>query len=662
MIFFEQAFQFKLTDNFCDQYKTLKPDFGPIGLITYKRTYARTLPDGSSEDWWQTVKRVVEGIYTIQLNHCKHLRLPWNQLKAQASAREMYDRIFHMKFLPAGRSLYSMGTEVVSLRGSAALYNCAMVSTENINYNFSEPFVWLMDMSMCGVGVAFDTRGRNKIKLQTPTVTDETYTVDDSREGWCELVRVILDAYIGKEDLPRNVDYSKIRPAGSPLVTSGGIAPGPGPLITCERELRQVLDKNTGKQVSSTLIVDLMNIIGKAVVSGGKRRTAELALGDSNDGEYVSLKDPEKFSDEITKYRWASNNSIIAIGGMDYTTVAAQTAKNGEPGYIWLDNCRHYGRIKDGYGDFDLDVIGVNPCGEITLEDHELCNLVETYPSRHTDLEDFKKTMKYAYLYAKSVTLVPCHCERTNQVMMRNRRLGISQSGITEAINKLGLTIYLNWCDQGYAYIKHMDNIYSSWLCIPRSKKLTTVKPSGSISLLPGVTPGIHYPHSEYYIRRVKLDRNGPLYELMTKAGYQIVESVYEDNTWVAEIPVKANNFFRGKSDVSIWEQLELGAKIQYYWSDNSVSQTITYEESEARVIKHALDLYQDRLKGASFLANKHGYKQAPYEEITKEQYDEMASKLRPIKFKSKTTVHDNEEKGCDGDSCNIDARAEKTK
>jgi len=301
-----------------------------------------------------------------------------------------------------------------------------------------------------------------------------------------------------------------------------------------------------------------------------------------------------------------------------------------------------------------LDIIFTANCGEQSLESFELCCLVETFPSRHNSYEEFQDTLKYAYLYAKSVTLVNTHWKETNAVMLKNRRMGISQTGIIEAFKKHGRRKMLEWCDKAYKYLRKLDEEYSDWLCIPKSIKLTTVKPSGTVSLLPGVTPGIHYPHSEYYIRRIRLSKNSDLIEPIKKAGYRVVEDLYSPNTVVAEFPVHEKYFDRSKKDVSIWEQAENAAAYQKYWSDNQVSITITFKEEEADQIKYVLECYEDKLKSVSFLPLKeHGYKQAPYEEITKEQYEEMISKIKPLKL-DETRDRAIGEKFCDTDSCEV--------
>lgn len=648
--------RFHLSEKFLAEYQGKQPDWGPLGYITFKRTYARVISeeDSRTEEYWETLRRVVEGCYTIQQNHCLSLKLPWNPHKAQRSAQEMFRLMWHFKFLPPGRGLWMMGSDYIYKRGSAALNNCAFVSTDEIDTDFAEPFCFLMDLSMLGVGVAFDTKGAGKITIQEPQIGEYTHVVEDSKEGWCDLVRVVLNAFVGRGKRPAHIDYGKIRPMGSPIKTFGGIAPGPQPLIECVENIIKILTPRGGNQISSTDITDLMNVIGKCVVSGGVRRTAELALGNPDDAEYLQLKDPKLHGDKLTAWRWASNNSVNAYEGMDYGVVGTQTAKNGEPGYFWLENARAFGRLKDGPTWEDAKVSGTNPCAEQSLESYEICNLVETFPSRHESIEEYKRTLKFAYLYAKTVTLIPTHNERTNAIMLRNRRIGLSQSGIVESFRQHGRREHFHWCDEGYAYIEKLDKIYSQWLCVPESVKKTSVKPSGTVSLLPGVTPGIHYAHAEYYFRTIRIDKTSPLIEPIRRAGYRIEESVYGDNTWVVYFPVHEQFFDRSKNEVSVWEQVENVAQMQYYWADNQVSATITFSPEEAKDIPFILELYETRLKSISFLPIKdHNYPQAPYQQITKEAFDLAVSKLKPLDFSSINT-DEAQDLFCDGDKCEL--------
>jgi len=648
--------RFRLSEKFLSEFAGRQPDWGPLGYVTYKRTYARPIPGekNRTEEYWETVRRVVEGCYTIQLNHCKQLKLPWNMDKAQESAQTMYRLIWNFRFLPPGRGLWMMGTDYIWERGSAALNNCAFVSTEEIDVSFAEPFCFLMDMSMLGVGVAFDTKGAGKVTISQPRPVARTHVVSDSKEGWADIVRIILESYVGNGKRPEEIDYSQIRPSGAPIKTFGGIAPGPKPLIECIANIDRILEPRCGQKISSTDITDLMNVIGKCVVSGGVRRTAELALGAPDDEEYLKLKDPDLNGEKLTQWRWASNNSVAAHVGMDYSALGLQTAKNGEPGYFWLDNARAYGRTKDGPNYVDAKVAGTNPCAEQSLESYEICNLVETFPSLHDSYEEYRQTLKYAYLYAKTVTLLPTHNERTNAIMLRNRRIGLSQSGIVESFEKHGRRQHLQWCDKGYKYIGELDKIYSQWLCIPESIKKTSIKPSGTVSLLPGVTPGIHYAHSEYYLRAIRLDKTSLLVEPVKRAGYRVEESVYGDNTLVVYFPVKQRNFERSKTDVSIWEQVENIAQMQYFWADNQVSATVTFKPEEAQDIPKILELYESRLKSISFLPlTDHSYPQAPYQEITQEMYMHAVSRLSPLDFHAINT-DEAQDLFCDGDKCEL--------
>lgn len=651
--------KFKLSDNFLDAFKDTQPEWGPLGYFTYNRSYARYLQkENRTEEFWETCRRVVEGCYTIQLNHCKNLKLPWNAHKAQKSAQTMYKLMWEFKFLPPGRGLWMMGTDFVYQRGSGCLNNCGFISTEDLHFSFADPFCFLMDMSMLGVGVSFDTKGAGKVEIQEPKIGNYAHVIEDSKEGWVDAVRVLLDSYMGGgKRKPKEFDFSLIRPEGAPIKTFGGIAPGPGPLKECLTELEVVLERRIGHPITSVDIVDIMNILGKCVVSGGVRRVAELALGDYVDNDYLSMKDPERFKKELMEWRWASNNSVVAkTGETSYKTLAAQTAKNGEPGYFWLENAQKYGRLKDGETWVDAKVMGTNPCAEQSLESYELCNLVETFPSRHETYEEYQTTLKYAYLYAKTVTLVPTHNERSNAIMLRNRRIGLSQSGIIESFERHGRIQHLKWCDQGYDSITELDKMYSDWLCIPISKKRTSVKPSGSVSLLPGVSPGIHYPHSKFYFRTIRVTKSDPLADIAKKCGYRVEESVYGDNSWVVYFPVESKFYERSKDEVSIWEQMENVAQMQYFWADNQVSATITFKPDEAKDIERVLELYEHRLKSISFLPlSDHKYEQAPYQEITESEYLKAISKVKPMTYTDSTNKNNEMlDKFCDGETCTL--------
>jgi len=653
---------FNLSEDFIKSYENKDVDWGPLGEVTYLRTYSRNKDDGSKEKWYETVKRIVEGTYLIQKEHCQSLKLPWSANKAQKSAQIMYDKIFNFKFTPSGRGIWMMGTPFVYEKGSMALLNCAIASTGEINVKGSFPFTWTMDALMMGVGVSYDTLGAGKVTIKQPRETGESFfTIPDSREGWVEALKYVLDGYFHGYQIPK-FDYSLIRPYGAPIKGFGGIASGPEPLQNLLEGYVKILNPIIGQKLSSVNIVDLMDMIGVCVVAGNVRRSALLALGSWDDESFVEMKDYNKFPKEVMEYRWSSNNSINAeVGKTDYAKIAKNIAINGEPGLVYLDNIRNHGRMADGVDTKDKYVVGVNPCGEIVLEDLELCNLVETFPSRHESYEEYKATLKYAYLYAKTVTLIPTHVPETNAVMMKNRRIGISQSGIIDAFVKHGRRSMMQWSDNGYKYLRELDELYSNWLCIPRSIRITTVKPSGTTALLPGVSAGIHYPHSEHYIRRIRIASNSPLVKPLKNAGYHSEFSVTgmtkeeKEKTLVFSFPVKELFFEKGKSEVSIWEQVKNAVDYQRWWSDNAVSITVTFNKKEEKDIPLVLEAYEDNLKGISFLPiSDHGYEQAPYETITEEKYLEMIKNLRKPDFSSVINEVAIGDKFCTNDSCTI--------
>ena len=245
------------------------------------------------------------------------------------------------------------------------------------------------------------------------------------------------------------------------------------------------------------------------------------------------------------------------------------------------------------------------------------------------------------------------HCAETNRVQLRNRRIGCSVSGVAQFLSKYDLHTLNKWLDTGYNTVKKWDSIYSDWFCIPKSIKMTSVKPSGTVSLLAGATPGMHYPESRFYIRRMRLAITSPLILPLKNAGYHVEPCVgSEKTTMVVEIPIDVGEGIRTINDVSMWEQLSLAANMQRWWADNQVSCTITFNPvTEGKHIAAALDYFQYQMKGISFLPKLDygAYPQMPYEEITESVYNEVNLKVLDIN----TYSQDSEgEKYCDGDSC----------
>ena len=643
--------RFKLSAAFVDQFADRKPPFGFNGLgeLVYRRTYARELENGRMEEWYQTVERVINGTFNMQKKYMLAKGLDYDIDEAEKLAERMYELVYEMKFLPPGRGLWAMGSPITEERGLyAALNNCAFVSTGDqitIEDDPTMPYTFLMDASMLGVGVGFDTHAAGKINVYQPGKMKgdyedhtEVFQVPDSREGWVESTRLLLQSYFVPNQKQIKFSYDLLRPAGTPIKGFGGVSSGYQVLAELHERLQNTLNPLIGKKLTVTSIVDLMNHIGKCVVSGNVRRTAEIAFGEPDSEEYIDLKDYE-INPHRMEYGWTSNNSIFANLGMEYDNVCKRVVKNGEPGFAWLENMRDYGRMKDPPNYVDHRVMGGNPCLEQSLESFEMCCLVETFPARHENIDEYMETLKYAYLYAKVVTLGETHWERTNEVMSRNRRIGCSMSGIAQFVARNGLDELKTWCDKGYETVRGVDKELSKWMDVPESIKCTSIKPSGTVSLLAGATPGVHFPESRFYLRRIRIGHDSPLLKPLEEAGYNIEPAVDSPNdTVVVEIPVDAGDGVRTVSDVTMWEQLSLAAFLQRYWADNQVSCTITFDpETEGKDLPRALDVFQYQLKGISFLPRVPlgAYAQMPYEEIKEETYNKLVSKLKDVDFQS---------------------------
>ena len=686
---------FQLPDEFVRKYASRKVNWGfpigggnSLGELTFLSKYSRKKKNGKKERWHETCRRVIEGMYSILKDHCEHNRTPWNEYKAQKAAQDAYDRMFCFKWTPPGRGLWMMGTEFVNgKRNSAALQNCSFVSTEKLSHHSAKaatlPFVRLMEMSMLGVGVGFDTKGESKITLYQPhPMKKDEFVVEDSREGWCDSVAVLLESYFFKNRNWVVFDYSQVRPAGEPIVGFGGTAAGPEPLEELHEQLRRQLSGREGELLTSVDIVDIMNLIGKCVVAGNVRRSAELALGDPHDQAFLDLKNfevnptrmgiktdvngkPVLSENGSFQYAggwgFASNNSVSAvIGEVDYDEISSRIEVNGEPGLLYLDLCQKYGRLIDPANNVDWRVAGTNPCSEQSLESFECCTLVETFLPNHDSFEDYAQTLKHAYLYGKAVTLLPTHWHETNEIMQRNRRIGCSMTGVAQFVESHGWVELRKWMNNGYDVVRLRDGKYSEWLGVRESIKATSIKPSGTVSLLAGVTPGVHWPTAAgFFFRRVRYSKSDPMAQKLIDAGYPYESDVQEpDATLVFTFPAIGPDI-RSEREVSLWEKAELAVVAQRYWADNQVSVTVTFTPDEQDQIPALLQAKEGQLKSVSFLplGDQPKYAQMPYEAVDREMFDKVSDDVHPIDFKALyggEALDAEGERFCNNDTCLI--------
>ncbi len=667
-------FSFKLLPDFIEKYQTQEAPFGfrdaggnSLGELTFLRTYSNLNSDGTKERWVDTCVRVTNGTYSIQKSHAKNNKLEWNDQKGQSSAKEFFDRMFNLKWTPPGRGLEKMGSKQVMDGNSASLQNCAVISTGDIDrHDPGAVFQWAMLALMYGVGVGADMLGAKKnIEIRERSGDVETFVVPDSREGWAESLRLLINSYL-RHNAPVAFDYSLIRPKGTPLKTFGGLASGPEPLVMLHDRLEVIFEKRVGRTLDSETIVDIFNMIGACVIAGSTRRSAEFMLGEYDDAAFLDLKNasvyPERnsYDPENPGWAWASNNSINVPVGADYEKYLDLIVNNGEPGFVWLDVAKSRGRMMDAPDDKDRRVVGFNPCSEQPLESQEMCTLVTVHLQNAESKEDFLRTLKFAFLYAKTVTLVPTPWTKTNSVMQRNRRIGLSLTGITDVIDERGLPEILDWMDAGYQEVRRLDKIYSEWLCVRESNRVTTIKPEGTVSLLSGASPGIHWgPGGKHYMRAIRFGGSDKMIPLFRAAGYKVEKDLVSHDTYVVYFPIMSNAH-RSEREVSVFEKIGLAAKAQHYWSDNGVSVTVSFDkETEKHLLVPALRLHEGSLKAVSFLPmSNESYPQQPYTQITEDEYNSYIGKIKKIDFSAIYDGVDNLEaigdRYCSNDSCTI--------
>lgn len=694
--------EIKLPKEFIEQTKQeITPHWGPLGWVTYKRTYARWIEEeGRSEEWHETVQRVVEGNINLdpRLNDENYKgEVPALLAELQKEAEDLFRLIYGLAGASSGRNLWISGTDFQKRNGDS-LNNCWFISIRPQKYGNSHivprylsqedvvvsmPYSFIFDQLMKGGGVGFSVVEENveqmpdvAREMDVVVVTDESaqdydalleagardngsvqrevgdiyYRITDDREGWVEALAHVIDAhYEDKFDGTYRLvlDVSDIRPKGAKIKGFGGVASGAMPLVELLYTVNEILNAADGGKLTSVEMTDIANLIGKTVVAGNVRRSAEIALGSPTDSNYITMKQD---ASALQSHRWASNNSVIVDSSFnDYDEIADSIIVNGEPGIVNMELSKDYGRLVDGYQPgIDGLVEGTNPCGEISLENGENCNLFEVFPLVAEEQGwDLKDAFALATRYSKRVTFSNYEWEVTREVIQRNRRLGISMSGIQDwVLRRFGQRLVTGFNNDGtpifneeaaevvndlYHAVRKADYDYSDQLGVQASIKVTTVKPSGTVSKLAGVSEGIHFHYDKYLIQRIRFQSDDPILQAVQLAGYKIENDVYSANTKVVEFLFEAPSAdvdgFISAGDVSIEEQFATQAFFQTFWSDNSVSCTITFREDEREKIAPLFYQYKDITKSTSLLPfSGHGYVQAPKEPIDKETFEKRVS------------------------------------
>jgi ribonucleotide reductase alpha subunit len=613
---------------------TVQTPWSSVGYLTYKRTYARRLNENDinspTEEFPDTVERVIKA--------CDE------QLKCGFSKEEeqrLRDYLLGLKGSVAGRFWWQLGTDTVDKLGLSSLQNCAFRTVDKP----VEPFTWAMDMLMLGSGVGYNIQRENVNKLppvnldfKCPTRINDSgadFIVPDSREGWVALLgKTLKAAFLAHSSGKQTFTYSTqlIRSKGAPIKGFGGTASGPEDLVWGIENISKILEKRAGKQLRPVDCLDIMNIIGAVVVAGNVRRSAQIAIGDADDVEYLLAKRWDLGN--IPSWRAMSNNSVVChdIGDLHDFFWDGYEGK-GEPyGLINLKLSRKIGRLGETQYP-DPKVQGYNPCAEQSLADGETCCLAEVFLPNISSKEELLDVCTLLYRINKHSLALQCHQKVTEAIVHENMRMGIGITGVLQATEE-----QKSWLSETYGKIREYDNEYSALNGFNKSIKLTTVKPSGTLSLLPGVTPGCHPAYARFMIRRIRISSNHALVQVCKDHGYHVeyqqnFDGSEDHSTVVVSFPFRHPDHAVLAKDMTAISQLETVKWLQEVWSDNSVSCTVYYRPEELPEIKKYLKKnYKTNHKSLSFLLHsEHGFKQAPLEEITEEQYNEMVANTRTI-------------------------------
>jgi hypothetical protein len=605
------------------------------------------MPDGKTEEWEDAVDRVIKSCRE-QLN-CGFTPIEERQVKSM---------MMNLKGTVAGRFLWQLGTETVDRLGLPSLQNCAFVVVDDP----IRPFTWAFEMLMLGSGVGFNIQRENvyqlpkvkaSVEVSRVDTNDADFIVPDSREGWVELLRRVLEAsfHSGK-----GFTYAThlIRSKGSPIKGFGGTASGPEDLVWGMQEINKILNGRVGKRLRPIDCLDVMNIIGRIVVAGNVRRSAQIALGDADDIEYLRAKRWDLGG--IPNWRAMSNNSVICS---DISQLPDDFWEgyngNGEPyGLINLDASRRMGRTFENQYP-DPDVQGFNPCAEQSLANFETCCLAEIYLPNIESYKELLEVSRLLYRINKHSLAIPCAIEETEDIVHKNMRMGIGVTGYLQATEE-----QRSWLSDCYEQLRIYDDEYSRLAGFPNSIKLTTVKPSGTLSLLAGVTPGAHPGYSQYYIRRIRMASDSDLVGAARRNGYPVefvrnFDGTEDKSTSVVSFPCSFPKGTKLAGDMTAIDQLEVIKRLQAEWSDNAVSVTIYYRKEELDEIKKWLAVNYKNVKSVSFLLhNDHGFDQAPMEEITEQVFKELSDMVTPITSLESLSMDDIEIQDCEGGACPV--------
>ncbi len=690
-----------LSKNFVDEYRARKAPLSHLGEFVYLRTYSRYLEDKKRrENWFETVYRTTSYNIELGIEFKKKHNLPIDWDKEAEEAQRLFEHLYELRTFTSGRTLFMGGTEVVK-QYPLSNYNCAFTDIVTMK-DLVDVFYLLMLGS--GVGIRIDREhidrlpqirhleleSRYEINTRWSTPKEEmehsglfidlsdertaVLKVGDSKEGWCEALEAYFKLVTADQYAPIDkliIDYSYVRPEGERLKRFGGRASGHKSIQRMFEKMNKVFHRRTDYHLRSIDILDIATIISENVVSGGVRRSAMMVICDEEDEEVIQAKrniykivDGEWLEDSEISHRKMSNNSILYTKRPSLERIKEiinSIRINGEPGFI---NGSEALLRKPSFR-------GCNPCGEILLRSKQCCNLTTNnlmafVTDHRLDKDALIEVIKLSTRVAIRMTLVEVELPEWNRVMQEDRIIGVSLTGMMDMMNQTRMTY-----DELATFLEELRQVvheeggrYCEELGINPPQLMTTIKPEGSLSTLPCVSSGIHYAHSDYYVRRIRISATDPLFKMVEAQGSY---PIYNENGMkgedcqvkVIEFPIKAPEG-RTKYDVGAIEQLELYKLSMLHWSDHNTSITVHVREHEWDEVANWLYENFEYTVGITFLPlMEETYPLLPYECTTKEDYEERMNRIKDIDYELLASLEDAEEreiidKECASGACPI--------
>lgn len=595
--------------------------------IIHKSRYARYLEgENRRESWEETVNRLFAFIE-------KHVSGNLNGYEFHELRKAVYD----LEVMPSMRLMMSAGLAVE--RDNIAAYNCSYLAVNN-KRSFSEALYILMN----GTGVGFSCERQEISKL--PAIpehfkeVDDVIVVGDSKLGWAKAFKKLLSS-LWEGDIPK-IDYSRVRGAGERLKTFGGRASGAEPLKRLFDFCISTFKTSAGRKLNSLEVHDIMCMIGEIVVVGGVRRSALISLSNLTDRRMREAKMGAWYNEN--PHRGLANNSVAYTEKPDSETFMEEwlslvKSKSGERGIFNRIASQHQA-AKWGRRDQTLSY-GTNPCSEIILRDKQFCNLTEVVVRAGDTFDTLARKVRLASILGtiqSTLTDFQFLSEEWKRNTEEERLLGVSLTGIMDNSLLNGKEV-CEWTLP--AMLEELRNVardtneeFSERLGITTSVAITAVKPSGTVSQLVDSASGIHARHAPYYIRRIRMDKKDPIYTYLKDKGIAVEDEAFRpESTAVFSFPIKAPEGAVTRNDMTAIEQLELWSIYQEHWCEHKPSVTITVKDEEWIEVGAWVWKHFDDISGISFLPHSnHTYVQAPYEEITKEQYEDLLAR-QPTEF-----------------------------